>query len=232
MSPRVSLDTPFDRDGAVEWKGAQRAVLGGDVQGHVALEPLATRLHLYGLGPLEGLRGEVTIAGGLPSIATIIDGEVRVERAWRGQACFLVVAEVPRWHATTIDVPVQDEPMLDAAVRRRACARGLRPGCPLPFLIQARAERLDFHVLDKRDGLPHNPERHEQAKARFALQDVAVEIVGFRSDRHRGIFTPGHSTIHMHMTTADGKLSGHVDTVHLAAGWTLSLPAADPEATS
>src|SRR6266853_62632 len=44
----------------VHWAGAQRDVLGGDLRGHVELEPLSSVPHLYGLGPLEGLRGEVS----------------------------------------------------------------------------------------------------------------------------------------------------------------------------
>jgi hypothetical protein len=45
----------------VRWAGAQRDVLGGDISGRVDLAELAAIPDLYGLGPLEGVRGEVTI---------------------------------------------------------------------------------------------------------------------------------------------------------------------------
>ena len=59
----------------VRWVGAQRDVLGGDLRGHVDLETLSSVPHLYGLGPLEGVRGEVSIFGGVPSIARIEAGD-------------------------------------------------------------------------------------------------------------------------------------------------------------
>jgi hypothetical protein len=55
----------------VRWTGAQREVLDGDLRGHGELETLSTAAHLYALGPLEGLRGEVSIFDSVPSIARI-----------------------------------------------------------------------------------------------------------------------------------------------------------------
>jgi hypothetical protein len=56
---------------------------------------------------------------------------------------------------------------------------------PFPFLITRRVERVAFHVLDKRDGLPHNAELHERAKAKSTLPDTRLDIVGFYSNTHR-----------------------------------------------
>ena len=70
---------------------------------------------------------------------------------------------------------------------------GLDPDRPLPFRVRATAVEATLHVLDKRDGLAHNPERHEQAKVRRTVEDAPVELVGFYSRQHRGIFPPGES---------------------------------------
>lgn len=78
----------------VHWAGAQRDVLVGDLRGHVELEPLSSVPHLYGLGPLEGLRGEVSIFGSVPSIARIERGTVVTAASWNARACFLVWAQV------------------------------------------------------------------------------------------------------------------------------------------
>ena len=53
--------------------------------------------HLYGLGPLEGVRGEVSIFGGAPSIARIERDAVVTATSWSVRACFLVWAQVPTW---------------------------------------------------------------------------------------------------------------------------------------
>ena len=95
---------------------------------------------------------------------------------------------------------------------------------PFPFLIYATPERATFHVLDKRDGLTHTPELHEKAKVRFVLQREPVEVIGFYSNRHRGIFTPADVSVHMHVRSADGRMSGHLEKIQLQRGATLAVP--------
>ena len=80
-------------------------------------------------------------------------------------------------------------------------------------------------MLDKRDGLPHNSERHDQAKVRRTLTGVAVEFVGFYSRYHRGIFTPGESNVHVHLQAEDGRISGHLEPIQLAPGACVAVPA-------
>lgn len=43
----------------------------GDRAAHLDLRTLKSRQHLYGIGPIEGLTGEVTIADSRPSLARI-----------------------------------------------------------------------------------------------------------------------------------------------------------------
>jgi acetolactate decarboxylase len=103
---------------------------------------------------------------------------------------------------------------------------GLDPERPLPFRVHATALEVTLHVLDKRDGLPHNPERHEQAKVRRTLGHAGVELIGFYSRQHRGIFTPRESNVHVHLRTEDGRISGHLETILLATGARIGVPAA------
>src|SRR3989442_1168833 len=51
-----------------------------------------------------------------------------------------------------------------------------------------------------------------------------VTIIGFHSTRHRGIFTPMDSAIHIHFQTPDNSRSGHIQKLHLGDGLMLSLP--------
>lgn len=50
-----------DQPYTVQWVGAQRDVMRGDLISHISLDSLAERCHLYALGPLEQLQGEITI---------------------------------------------------------------------------------------------------------------------------------------------------------------------------
>jgi acetolactate decarboxylase len=212
--------------GPVRWAGAQRDVLAGDLRGHVDLETLASTPHLYGLGPLEGVRGEVSIFGGEPSIARIEEGAVVTVPTWAARACFLVWAAVPAWAERTLEAGAPSLDDIERVVVALARETGLDPERPLPFRVRATAVLATLHVLDKRDGLPHNPERHEQAKVRRTLEHTPVELVGFYSRQHRGIFTPKESNVHVHLRTEDGRISGHLEAIGLAPGAQLAVPAA------
>jgi acetolactate decarboxylase len=211
-------------DRTVRWVGAQRDVLAGDVSGKIALDELAHVPHLYALGPREDLRGEVTVFDGVPSVARVVDGGVEIDAGFGHRACFLVFADVPSWDEVRHPAPLLSMRAIEAAVVEAAGDRGLDSGAPFPFKITGRAERLVLHLLDKRDGLPHTPELHERAKVRFTASGEAVEVIGFFSTGHRGIFTPKDANVHMHVRTADGRLSGHLEELALSAGASLWLP--------
>jgi acetolactate decarboxylase len=208
----------------VKWVGAQRNVLQGDISGHIALASISGLQNLYAVGPAERLQGEVSIFDSVPSISRITDGAIGIETDSKVNACFLVYAQVNAWRSVTIPTAIGDEATLATYMVKVASELGIDVGQPFPFLINATPERATFHVLDKRDGLPHNAELHEKAKVRFVLQWEPVEIIGFYSNRHRGIFTPGDANVHMHVKSADGRMSGHLEKIHLERGASLAVP--------
>ena len=66
---------------------------------------------------------------------------------------------------------------------------------------------------------------HKKIQATFELEKAEMTIVGFHSTKHRGVFTPGDSNIHIHFQTPDNTKSGHIQKLQLGDGATLSLPA-------
>ena len=209
---------------SVRWVGAQRDVLGGDVEGKVDLLSLTRRPHLYALGPRAGVSGEITVLDGEPSVARIVDRQIHVTADDDHAACFLVYDHVDRWCERVEEKPIDNEAMLTAAVLGAAGAVGLDADAPLIFLLRSPAATVTFHVLDKRDGLPHTPERHERAKVRFEIERQAVEVLGFYSTQHRGIFTPKDSDLHMHFRTLNGRVSGHVERIAVDPGAVIAVP--------
>lgn len=209
---------------SVRWVGAQRDVLGGDVEGKVDLRSLTQQPHLYALGPRAGVSGEITVFDGEPSVARVVDRQVHVTADADHAACFLVYDHVSVWRDHIEDKPIDDEHALQAAVLRAAGAAGLDADVPLVFLVRSQAATVTFHILDKRDGLPHTPERHERAKVRFEIERQSVEVLGFYSGWHRGIFTPKDSDLHMHFRTLDGRASGHVERIAVEPGAVIAVP--------
>jgi acetolactate decarboxylase len=208
--------------------GTQReTVMNGRLAAALDLRTLAGRSHLYGIGPIEQLRGEVAIADGRPSLARVgADGAVQVAQSFETGVPFFVWAEVPAWHLVPIPAEVRSFADLETFVPRAATAAGLDPQQPLPFLIRGRSALIEFHVLNRTGDAAHNMDMHKKIQAAFELTNAETVMVGFHSTAHRGVFTPMDSTIHIHFQTADNTKSGHVQKLDLGRDQSLSLPAA------
>jgi hypothetical protein len=134
----------LDRPLKVQWQGAQLDVLSGDLHGHVDLEPLEGLSDLYGLGPLEGVKGEVTIFDSRLYVARVQhDGSLVVENSFRNRACFLVYSQVQRWQKVTLPEEVIDEKSLEQELPGLAAEYGLDPALPFPFLLRGSPDRKD-----------------------------------------------------------------------------------------
>jgi len=206
--------------------GAQReTIMNGKLAAALDLNTLAGRAHLHGLGPLEQLRGEVTISDSRPALARVApDGTVSVTRSFAAGAPFFVWAEVPRWIETPIPMEVRSFEDLERFVPKAAAAAGLDAERPLPFLVLGHEDLIEFHILNRIGDSPHNMEEHKKIQIKFELAKTEATIVGFHSTRHRGIFTPGDSNIHIHFQTPDNQKSGHIQKLELGEGNVLSLP--------
>ena len=103
--------------------------------------------------------------------------------------------------------------------RRSRCRK------PLPFLVLGRQDLIEFHILNRIGDPPHNMEEHKKIQIKFELAKTEATIVDFHSTRHRGIFTPGDSDIHIHFETPDNDKSGHIQELQIGEGAILHLPA-------
>jgi acetolactate decarboxylase len=223
MAMTVLLAFAQDPPYTVRWVGAQRDLMRGDLTARISLDSLMGSTDVYAVGPLEQLQGEITIWDGQPSIARVRDKQIVIDRTFNHRAPFLVWTQVSRWRRIPLPM-VNDVAGLENAVRFAVQNARLDVNQPFPFLITSLTERISFHVLDKRDGLPHTPELHERAKVRFTREGAQVEIVGFYSDKHEGIFIPHGRVVHMHVRTPEQSMSGHVDDIQITADARLHLP--------
>jgi acetolactate decarboxylase len=207
--------------------GAQReTIMNGKLAAALDLRTLADHPHLYGLGPLEQLRGEATIADSRPALARVgSDGVVEVTRSFDSGVPFFVWAEVAHWIKTPIPAEIRSFEDLERFVPRAAEAAGLDTERPLPFLVNGRQALIEFHILNRIGDAPHNMEMHEKIKIKFELAQTEAMMVGFHSTQHRGVFTPGDSNIHVHFQTPDNSQSGHIQKLAIGGEATLCLPA-------
>lgn len=203
--------------------GAQRDTINnGKLAAAIDLRSLAATPHLYAIGPIEQLRGEVTVIDSRPALSRVgANGAVEVTASFDTGAPFLVWAEVPAWRTIAIPPEVRTFKDLESFIPRVAGAAAERA---LPFRVDGRNDMIDFHILNRIGDPPHNAERHKQIQVPFELTQAEAVVVGFYSQSHRGIFTTMDSAIHLHFQTPDNKNSGHIQSVEIGAGAVLSLP--------
>jgi acetolactate decarboxylase len=194
---------------SVHWVGEQRKMVQtGDDRGVIELASLKGSGHLYALGPVEGRDGEITVLDGDPLITTIRAGRPQLEHSWSLKAAFLVYANVPTWRLAGT-VPVASLQELESVLLAKA--QGHKT--PFPFRLSGRCRSISMHVLDRRGRPALGHHQHDVIKATFNYQDTEVELLGFWSDQHHGVFTHMDSNLHLHGRTADGSMAGHVDEV-------------------
>jgi len=212
------------RSWCVEWFGSQGDFIAGKATDPISLQRFTGLESLYAVGPLENARGEVSIYDSAALISEVRDGLVRVSIDLSRRAAFLVYTIVENWRRTTVRRGIAGEQQLGDQLLRFAVESGIDVDQPFPFLLQCHMAQATFHILCNQSDGEYNPHLHEKAKVRLPIADKSVEIVGFYSRQHRGMFTPRDSDFHMHVRTLDNQLSGHLESFSSNQGMILYLP--------
>jgi acetolactate decarboxylase len=177
------------------------------------------------VGPEEGLKGEITIWDSIPLLSEIDANKLVINSRFDRKACFLVYGQVSGWKSITSKDAISEQ-SISSQVQAHARANGLTTDKPFVFLVKGKAKSIRFHVLNKTDDLPPDgtSQQHEKAKVAFTLSEQPIEILGFYSEHHQGVFTHHDSFVHLHFRTPDNKLAGHVEALEIEPESTLFLP--------
>jgi acetolactate decarboxylase len=203
--------------------GQRQTIMSGDRAARIDLRSLQRRPHLYGIGPTEGLTGEVTIADCRPSLARVgADGAVHVSESYEAGAPFFVWAEVAAWQIHNVPVALHSYEAVEKFVGEAGAKAGLTQA--FPFVMTGRPDLIDFHVLNAKPDTPPGMEAHKKIQIPFELHQRDVTFVGFWSNAHQGIFTPMGQNMHVHFQTRENDLSGHVQGLELPQRFALALP--------
>lgn len=178
--------------------------------------------HLYGLGALSELRGELLILDD----QRLVGYPDRLDPDGRGEkATLLVAATVPAWVRTPIreDIPAAE---LDARIAALAVAAGLDVSRPFPFRVEGHFKELRWHIHDG-ENLPATATHDERMAAarRGTLATADGAALGFFSTGHGGVFTHMGRHTHVHAWLPSAGLVAHCEEMGIAAGSVLLLPA-------
>lgn len=197
----------------------------GDLSAHVNLETLSDIAHLYAVGPIEGLKGEITIYNGESSIATIESERPTIYSSLQYSALFLAYASASRWKQITIDKAISGLDNVEACIQNIAKQHNVDTQKPFPFRIEGIVDSLNYHIIYKSDNAPHNKTEHQRAKQKFSVYNSRVLIIGFWTDlESQGLYTHPNKRTHLHFMLEDKTESGHIDNIQLREGVMLYLP--------
>lgn len=202
--------------------GEMRKVMrDGKLEGTIRLDTIAKREHLYGLGPLAYLKGEITVMDGVAYRSVVLpDSSIVVDTTYAMEAPFFGYANIPSWIETALPDSVRTltdiEQYLDIITKDRQR--------PYFFRLVGTVADAFIHVVNLPDGsVVTSPDEAHVGQVDYHIKDTEAELLGFFSTEHKAVFTHHDTFVHIHLITADRSMMGHVDALVLGSGVRLYL---------
>lgn len=212
-------------DTNIQIYGALRNIMhGGARDGIVDLADVVKDEHIYGVGALEGLDGEILLWDS-KTILTRADkgGPATVSNDPKNEnALLLVTATVKDW----IEIPFngkQIETSLDDYIYQMAQGKGINAEEPFPFKLEGIFNTVKWHIISD-PGLEGTHDDHMNKSWNQTDEKIEAKILGFYSTKHHAVFTHHTTNSHMHFYDENSGLSGHVDDLVLSEYTVLKLP--------
>lgn len=195
---------------AVKIVGQMRNVMWkGELFGSINLDTIGNKEHLYGLGPVEYLAGEILIIDGKSYKSTALtDTTMKVEETYNIKAPFFGYANIAKWTEQILPDSIQSIRQLELYLDQTT------KSLPRPFLFRLTGvvKLASIHVVNLPPGsVVHSPDDAHKGQKTYQLASEQSEIVGFFSTQHQSIFTHHDTYLHMHLITADKQKMGHLD---------------------
>ncbi len=197
--------------------GAMRNVMWkGELSGSIYLDTLPTKAHLYGMGPLENLEGEILILNGTSYISTVLpDSGIHMQESFCVKAPFFAYSPIAVWKEQSLPDSITTLPQLEAFLD--AVTKDHRR--PYFFRLEGKITSANFHIKHLPAGTAvHSPEDAHLGQVNYQLGNSEAEILGFFSTEHKTIFTHHDTFLHLHLITADKKQMGHVEDLTFSDG--------------
>jgi alpha-acetolactate decarboxylase len=228
----ISIASCESKDGnscELGYEGALKNIMHkGDISAKADLKTFENIKHLYAIGALENLKGEIQIFDSKSFNSLVVDNTLFVENTFDKKATLLVYASVSEW--ILIDVPenIITYKQLEEFISQAAGENQINVNEPFVFLLEGTPESLDWHVINWKEGdTEHTHEKHVNSGLHGTINNTPAKMLGFYSDSHHAIFTHHTTNMHIHVKTNDNKIAGHVDGLKLGKGMILKLPVCD-----
>ncbi|NER14811.1 decarboxylase [Leptobacterium flavescens] len=206
-------------------EGALQEIMRGEAGKDISLSVLQDKKHAYALGAIAGLKGEIQVLDGKGYISSVSGNEVFTDTTLNKKASLLVYSYVEKWKSIQVPKEVISKEQLETFVFKEAEKNDLNTEEPFAFLLEGSPERTDWHVINWTEGdSEHSHRKHKESGLNGSLYKEELTILGFYSNKHKGIFTHHSTNMHLHFVDKKKKLGGHVDDLKLGEGMILKLP--------
>ncbi len=194
--------------------GAMRNVMRlGQLQATIALDTITPREHLYGMGPVDSLTGEITVWDGTIYSSVVSGKGMKVQQRTGLKAPFFARARVERWRAVPLPDSVRNMHALEAWLQHTT------DGNAFFFRLEGVVTHASIHVVNLPKGTKvSSPEDAHKGKQNYEINNTPCDVLGFFSTRHQTIFTRHDTYLHMHLLTKDRRQMGHLDELTIDPG--------------
>ncbi len=208
----------------VKVSGAMKNVMmKGDFSAHADIDTM-NKVHLYGLGPVAGLKGEIMVLDG-KVFSTSKDGSKLLNQQDKvSKAAFLVYSNVEKWKTFSINTRISNYEELEKFVVTTAKTNGYDMEVPFAFKLEVVPEKISFHVIDWKKGTAHSMENHKQFAYAGEFFYKEIKMLGFYSTNHHSIFTHHTTNMHVHLMDEKTKTVGHLEEILIKGTVTIYLP--------
>lgn len=87
---------------------------------------------------------------------------------------------------------------------------------PFAFKLIGNVSSAIIHIQNLPEGTNvSSPDEAHQGQTNYRLSNEDVQIIGFFSTEHQGVFTHHDSFLHMHLITKDESKMGHLDDLEI-----------------
>lgn len=185
----------------------------GELNSNINLDTIRNKNGLYGLGPVSYLAGELLINNGKSYVSKVVsDTTMIVENTYKTSAPFFVYGNVTEWQEIELPAEIKTIKNLEEFINNKTTAFKR----PFVFKLKGQVSDAIFHIQNLPKGTKvSSPKEAHQGQVNYNVTNENVQIIGFFSTEHKGVFTHHDSFLHMHLITEDQSKMGHLDKLEI-----------------
>ena len=196
--------------------GAMKNVMWkGELEGLIQMDSLS-RKGIYGMGPVEFLKGELIIWDGTVFQSSVVNAEkMNVSQATAVRAPFFAYDYVKEWKEVKLPDDIKNLKGLESFLDKTFSNSQF----PFFFKVEGLIDSANIHIVNLPNGkVVRSPDDAHQGQINYPIKNRNVSVLGFFSRNHKAIFTHHDTFIHTHLITKERDMMGHLEEIYFSTG--------------